>query len=109
MSRASLGECTLTGHDRRMTDRIDAYFSFRSPYSYLATPDMLRLSEDYDAAVDLRVVLPIALRSKATLFDPDNMNPVRYIIRDSFRRAEMLGLPFAMPRPDPIVQDMKTF
>ena len=92
-----------------MTDTIDAYWSFRSPYSYLATPDLLRLREDYDVEVNLRVVLPIAVRSKAALFDPSNMKPVMYIIRDSLRRAEFLGLPMGMPRPDPIVQNMETF
>ena len=69
---------------------------------------MLRLREDFDAEVNLRVVLPIAVRSKAALFDPSNMKPVRYIIMDSFRRAEFLGLPIAFPRPDPIVQDLTT-
>jgi len=65
-----------------MTESIDAYWSFRSPYSYLATPDLLRLREDYDVEVNLRVVLPIAVRSKKALFDPSNMKPVMYIIRD---------------------------
>ena len=91
-----------------MPTPIDVYWSFRSPYSYLATPDMLRLREDFDVEVNLRVVLPIAVRSKAALFDPSNMKPVRYIIMDSFRRAEFLGLPIAFPRPDPIVQDLTT-
>ncbi len=91
-----------------MPNPIDVYWSFRSPYSYLATPDMLRLREGFDVEVNLRVVLPIAVRSKAALFDPSNMKPVRYIIMDSFRRAEFLGLPIAFPRPDPIVQDLTT-
>ena len=91
-----------------MRNSIDVYWPFRSPYSYLATPDMLRLREDFDVEVNLRVVLPIAVRSKAALFDPSNMKPVRYIIMDSFRRAEFLGLPIAFPRPDPIVQDLTT-
>ena len=92
-----------------MTESIDAYWSFRSPYSYLATPDLLRLREDYEVEVNLRVVLPIAVRSKAALFDPSNMKPVKYIIMDSIRRGEFLGLPMGMPRPDPIVQNMETF
>ena len=91
-----------------MPNPIDVYWSFRSPYSYLATPDMLRLREDFDVEVNLQVVLPIAVRSRAALFDPSNMKPVRYIIMDSFRRAEFLGLPIAFPRPDPIVQDLTT-
>ena len=92
-----------------MTEPVDAYWSFRSPYSYLVTPDLLRLKEDYDVAVHLRVVLPLAVRSKAVLFNPDDPKPVRYIIMDSFRRAAFLGLPITFPNPDPIVQDLETF
>jgi len=92
-----------------MTEPIDVYWSFRSPYSYLATPELLQLRKDYDVDVNLRVVLPIVVRSKKKLFDPSNMKPVKYIIMDSLRRGEFLGLPMEMPRPDPIVQDMQTF
>lgn len=92
-----------------MAEPIDVYWSFRSPYSYLATPDLLRLREDYDVEVNLRVVFPIAVRSKKALFDPSNLKPVKYIIMDSIRRGQFLGLPMSMPRPDPIVQNMETF
>ena len=92
-----------------MAEPIDVYWSFRSPYSYLATPDLLRLREDYDVEVNLRVVFPIAVRSKKALFDPSNLKPVKYIIMDSIRRGQFLGLPMGMPRPDPIVQNMETF
>ena len=92
-----------------MTEPIDVYWSFRSPYSYLATPELLQLREDYNVDVILRVVLPIAVRSKKALFDPNNLKPVKYIIMDSLRRAQFLGLPMGMPRPDPIVQNMETF
>lgn len=92
-----------------MPEPIDVYWSFRSPYSYLVTPDLFRLRDDYDVDVNLRVVLPIAVRSKTALFNPSNMKPVMYIIRDSLRRGEFLGLPMGMPRPDPIVQNMETF
>jgi len=37
------------------------------------------------------------------------MKPIKYIILDSIRRGEFLGLPMGMPRPDPIVQNMETF
>ena len=92
-----------------MAEAIDVYWSFRSPYSYLATPGLLQLKKDFDVDVNLRVVLPIAVRSKAALFDPSNMKPVMYILRDSFRRAEFLGLPYAFPQPDPVVQNRQTF
>jgi 2-hydroxychromene-2-carboxylate isomerase len=92
-----------------MSEVIDTYWSFRSPYSYLVIPDLLKLREDYDVDVKLRVVLPLAVRAKETVFDPDNLKPVLYILLDSKRRAEFLGIPYVFPpSPDPIVQDMQT-
>ncbi len=46
-----------------MPKSVDVYFSFRSPYSYLAALDMLALKTHYDVTVNLRPVLPIAVRS----------------------------------------------
>jgi 2-hydroxychromene-2-carboxylate isomerase len=89
---------------------IDVYWSFRSPYSYLATPGLLKIAEDYDVEMNLRVVLPIAVRSKAALFDSSNRKPAFYILMDSMRRAEFLGMPYAFPtNPDPVTQDYQTF
>ena len=92
-----------------MTETIDIYWSFRSPYSYLAIPDALTLEEDFDVKVNLRVVLPIAVRAKKALFNKDNMKPALYIMLDAQRRAEFLGIPYAFPpSPDPIVQNYET-
>lgn len=88
--------------------QLDVYWSFRSPYSYLATPDMQRIARDYDVQMNLRVVLPLAVRQPEAIFSGDNGRRARYIMIDSVRRAEFLGMPFHWPRPDPIVQDMKT-
>jgi len=38
-------------------ENVDVFFSFRSPYSYLVTPELLTLQRDFDVEVDLRVVL----------------------------------------------------
>lgn len=91
-----------------MTHIVDVFWSFRSPYSYLATPDLLRLREDFDVVVRFRPVLPIAVRSKATLFTGDRRR-VQYIVIDSRRRAEFLGMKLSRPSPDPVVQDFTTF
>ncbi len=91
-----------------MTAVIDVFWSFRSPYSYLVTPDLLRLREDYDVTVKLRPVLPIAVRTKDTLFAGDKKR-VQYILIDAVRRAEFLGMKIGLPSPDPIVQNMETF
>lgn len=91
-----------------MSAMIDVFWSFRSPYSYLVTPDLIRLREDYEVTLNLRPVLPIAVRSKDTLFTGDR-NKVLYILRDVPRRAEFLGMTFGFPSPDPIVQNLETF
>lgn len=92
-----------------MVPTVDVFWSFRSPYSYLVTPDLLKLRDDYDVEVKLRPVLPIALRAKQALFNPADQAKVRYIILDAVRRAEYLGMKLELPSPDPIVQDMATF
>ena len=92
-----------------MSEIVDVFWSFRSPYSRLVTADLLKLREDYDVDVHLRVVLPLAVRNPQALFDPGNRKPPRYIALDSVRRGEMLGRPIVFPTdPDPIVQDFRT-
>jgi 2-hydroxychromene-2-carboxylate isomerase len=86
---------------------VDVYFSFRSPYSFLASADIVKLSEDYQLDVNLRPVLPLAVR-QPDFFSPENMKRARYIVLDWPRRAEYLGIQHAWPDPDPIVQDMAT-
>ncbi|MEL7313216.1 MAG: DsbA family protein, partial [Pseudomonadota bacterium] len=89
---------------------IDVYWSFRSPYSYLATPELLQLADDYDVEVNLRVVLPIAVRAKGKLFDASNRKPAMYIVMDSIRRAAFLGMEMHFPPvPDPVSQNYETF
>ena len=88
---------------------IDVYWSFRSPYSYLSTPDLQKLAKDYDVEINLRVVFPIAIRAAEALFDASNRKPAMYIVMDSIRRAEFLGMPMHFPpRPDPVTQNYQT-
>ena len=87
---------------------IDLFWSFRSPYSYLAVPGAQQLERDFDVEVRFRPVLPLAVRDPA-FFSPDNVKRAKYIRIDWLRRAEMLGMPHAWPHPDPIVQDMQTY
>jgi 2-hydroxychromene-2-carboxylate isomerase len=91
-----------------MAATVDLFWSFRSPYSYLAMPGALRLERDFDVEVRLRPVLPLAVRDPA-FFSPDNLKRAKYIRVDWPRRAEMLGMPHAWPSPDPIVQDMQSY
>lgn len=92
-----------------MTALVDVYWSFRSPYSRLVTADLLTLRDDYDVDLQMRVVLPLAVRDPDALFDVNNRKPTKYIVLDSTRRGAMLGRPVVYPlQPDPVVQDFKT-
>ena len=90
-----------------MTLKADLFFSFRSPYSYLAIGRYREMSQEYDVEIALRTVYPIAIRDPDILFTGNPAAP-RYIFMDSFRSAQMLGIPFRWPRPDPVVQDLTT-
>ena len=90
-----------------MTLSADLYFSFRSPYSYLAIGRYREMVETYDLDITLRPVWPIAIRDPDILFTGNPAAP-RYILMDSFRVAQMLGIPYSWPRPDPVVQNIET-
>ena len=90
-----------------MTLAIDVFWSFRSPYSYLATPRLVELEREYDLDVNVRPVLPIAVRIPGFF---KTVNPLwpPYVFRDTMRIAEHLGIDYGWPSPDPIVQDFAT-
>ncbi len=90
-----------------MTLQADLFWSFRSPYSYLAIGRIVQLTRDYDLEVAVRPVFPIAIRTPE-FFKEVNPLWVAYLLRDVFRVAEMNGIPFAWPKPDPVVMDMAT-
>ena len=94
-------------YDSRMTLAVDVFWSFRSPYSYLATPRLRELSRDYDLDFRIRPVLPIAVRIE-NFFETVNPLWPPYLLRDVGRLAEYLGMTIGWPRPDPIVQDFAT-
>jgi len=86
---------------------FDLFWSFRSPYCYLALDRILALNRDHGVGVVVRPIYPIAVRQ------PDffkNTNPLYrpYHTQDSHRLAESLGIPFRRPIPDPIQMNMET-
>lgn len=86
---------------------FDLFWSFRSPYCYLALDRILAIRRDYGVEVMVRPLYPMAVRQ------PDffkNTHPLYrpYHTLDSRRVAESLGLPFRRPLPDPIGMDMET-
>ncbi len=90
-----------------MTLSFDLFWSFRSPYSYLATRRLIEIGETYDVDVKLRPVQPLAVRDD-TFFDRIDPLFIRYVPRDALRLAEMKSIGFRWPTPDPIVQDIET-
>ncbi|UCH49374.1 MAG: DsbA family protein [Betaproteobacteria bacterium] len=86
---------------------IDFYISMRSPYSYLVTPRLAKLTETYDVEITARPVYALAARDP-NFFKKINPLWLSYFKKDTLRTAEFLGVPFGRPRPDPIVQDLDT-
>ena len=85
-----------------MPTPIDFYWSFRSPYCYLAMPRVLALAAERDVEIGLRPVYPLAIRHPDVFV---NAPPQRltYPRLDRRRVAEYLGIPFGDPDPDPLV------
>ena len=90
-----------------MTLHADIFWSFRSPYSYLAMPRYRAMVAEYDLTLTLRPVYPLAIR-QPEFFARNHPNWFRYLFTDVARLSQYLGVPFVAPRPDPIVQDIRT-
>ena len=88
-----------------MPSRVDVCWSFRSPYSYLATSRLIGIAKTFDVDMQFRPVLPMAIRI------PDKFgNPaaIAYIRMDAERVAEFLGADFSFPNPDPVAFEAGT-
>ena len=90
-----------------MTLAVDIFWSFRSPYSYLATRRYRALTEEYDLTINLRPVYPLAIRDPQ-FFERSHPGWLRYTFLDVYRLAQFHGILIGPPRPDPIVQDVVT-
>jgi 2-hydroxychromene-2-carboxylate isomerase len=69
--------------------RIEAFVSFRSPYSYLALPQLIELRDRHGVEVAVRPVLPMVMRGL-----PVPRAKKLYIAHDAKREADRLGIPF---------------
>jgi 2-hydroxychromene-2-carboxylate isomerase len=65
------------------------FCSLRSPYTYLAVPRVIELARCYEAQLRIRFVLPMVMRGL-----PVPREKRLYILRDTKREAERLGMPF---------------
>jgi 2-hydroxychromene-2-carboxylate isomerase len=90
-----------------LTLRADLYWSFRSPYSWLAIDRYRAMVDAYDLEIDLKPVYPLAIR-QPDFFERNHPNWLAYTFRDVVRLAQFHSIPLAAPRPDPIVQDLRT-
>ncbi len=87
--------------------QADLYFSFRSPYSYLAVGRYREIAAAHHLELTLRPVYPLAVR-QPDFFKTNHPNWLPYTMRDMMRVAQFHAIPFGAPNPDPIVQDMTT-
>lgn len=86
---------------------VDVYWSFRSPYSYLATKRLRSMSNRWEVRVRPRPVYPIAIRTPE-FFQQIRPQWIPYLMRDIVRLAQYLKLPLGPSNPDPVVMDMAT-
>jgi 2-hydroxychromene-2-carboxylate isomerase len=86
---------------------FDLFWSFRSPYSYLLTPRLVDLVRHHDVTCNVRIVYPIAIR-QADFFANADPLWVFYLMKDTYRTAEYLGLAYRWPDPDPVLIDSAT-
>jgi 2-hydroxychromene-2-carboxylate isomerase len=86
-----LRSCDLRTGDLKAGVRplIEMWFSFRSPYTYIAIPRIVRLARHYGAELRLRCILPMVMRGLPV----PNVKRL-YIVFDTKREADLVGLPF---------------
>lgn len=68
---------------------IEAWFSFRSPYSYIGLARIAALARHYGAELQPRCILPMVMRGL-----PVPATKSLYIALDTKREADLVGLPF---------------
>lgn len=68
---------------------LEFFFSFRSPYSYLAAPRVFALGDRYDVGIGFRGVIPMVMRRQSV-----PRAKALHTLRDAARVADGLGLPF---------------
>ncbi|TPE61764.1 2-hydroxychromene-2-carboxylate isomerase [Sandaracinobacter neustonicus] len=82
----------LEASDRRGDVRrapLEFFLSFRSPYTHIAAARVRALADRWNAELLLRPVLPMVMRGL-----PVPLEKRMYIVRDTKREADRLGLPF---------------
>lgn len=86
---------------------LEIYWSFRSPYSYLAIDRLAQIVRDFEIATAFRFVRPLAMR-EPLFFEKNRPQWLPYLFKDVMRESARLGIAFSPPRPDPISMNMGT-
>ncbi len=68
---------------------LEMFYSFRSPYSYLALKRIFEIVDAFGLKLEVRPVLPMVMRGMAV-----PTKKLLYIAKDASREAERLGVPF---------------
>lgn len=86
-----LADYTLANLPNNTNESLEFYFSFRSPYSYLAAVQLQAWLQQHPNTIDLKVrpVLPMAMRGH-----PVPKAKRLYIAQDAARRARQFSIPF---------------
>ena len=88
--------------------KVDLYFSFRSPYSYLILPRIVKLRDKYGIDINFKQVYPLAIR-EPEFFKGKNIFTYFLIRRiDYVKQAKKNNMIFVKPNPDPINQNLLT-
>ena len=88
--------------------KVDLYFSFRSPYSYLILPRIVLMRDKYGVDINFKQVYPLAIR-EPEFFKGKNLITYFFFKRiDYILQAKKLGMVFRKPNPDPIKQSLVT-
>lgn len=74
---------------RVSANELEMFFSFRSPYSYIAAVRAVALCERHDLRLTIRPVLPMVMRGLEV-----PLKKRLYIARDAAREARWHGVPF---------------
>lgn len=87
--QASLPGTAATDNDESELPVLEMFFSFRSPYSYIALSRTYALADHYGLTLRLRPVLPMVMRGLS-------VPRIKrfYILTDTAREARLHGVPF---------------
>ena len=81
--------CSKIEYTQPITLTVEFFISIRSPYSYLALPEILEFEKNYPVKTIIRPVMPMVMRGLAV-----PKNKVAYIVMDANREANRISIPF---------------